>query len=318
MRNLLTALITAAVLIGTAFGQTYPSKLVRIVIPFGPGGSADFLARLVADRLQASLQQSVLVDYRPGGNYVIAADAVAKSPPDGYTLFMGMDAAMALNPLLYSKLPYDPERDFAPISHVASQPVFYVASSRAPVKSLPELIAYAKVNPGKLMYGTSSSLLMLTVEKIKLDSKIDMVNVPFKGSPAQLPSLLNGEIDFAVTVVIPYATYVKQGKLFGLATSGPKREFMLPNTPTVRELGYPELEFSLWYALFAPAGTPGAILEKLNTEVRKALSDPTTNERLVAAGLYPSASSPEQLRTLVRSDVERWGKVIKATGIKLD
>ncbi len=319
-RILFYTLLAVAMIAGSARGQTpaYPAKPIRIVISFPPGGSTDFLARLLAERMQAGMQQSVVVDNRPGGNSVIAAEVVAKAPPDGYTLFMAVDATMSLNPLLYSKLPYSPERDFAPISHIASQPLFLVAGPRAPARTFPEILAYARANPGKLNYGTSALLLMLAGEKIKLDSSVQMVHVPFKGSPGMLQALLAGDIDFCITAVMPYATYVKEGKLFGLATSGAQRERMLPATPTVRELGYLGLDFGLWNGLFAPAGTPAPILERLNAEVRKAWSDPAANERLIASGTYPSASTPEQLRALMRTDVERWSAVIKASGVKLD
>ncbi len=307
-------------LAGTAFGQTlaYPSKPVRIIISFPPGGSTDFLARILAERLQSGMQQTVIVENRPGGNSVIAAETVAKAAPDGHTLFMAVDSVMSLNPLLYSKLSYDPERDFVPISHVASQPFFMVAGPRSPVRDLPSLIAYARANPGKLTYGTSAMLQQLAGEKIKLDTKVDMLHVPFKGSPPMLQALLNGEIDFAITATTPYANYVKEGRLFGIATSGGQREMVLPTTPVMRESGFPDLEFGNWNGLYAPAGTPNIVIEKLNAEVRKAMSDPAVSARLIPAGIYPSASTPDQLRSLRRSDIERWGPVIRAVGIKLD
>ena len=307
-------------LAGTAFGQTlaYPSKPVRIIISFPPGGSTDFLARILAERLQSGMQQTVIVENRPGGNSVIAAETVAKAAPDGHTLFMAVDSVMSLNPLLYSKLSYDPERDFVPISHVASQPFFMVAGPRSPVRDLPSLIAYARANPGKLTYGTSAMLQQLAGEKIKLDTKVDMLHVPFKGSPPMLQALLNGEIDFAITATTPYANYVKEGRLFGIATSGGQREMVLPTTPVMRESGFPDLEFGNWNGLYAPAGTPNIVIEKLNAEVRKAMSDPAVSARLIPAGIYPSASTPDQLRSLRKSDIERWGPVIRAIGIKLD
>ncbi len=312
--------LVLSTLAGTAFGQTpaYPSKPVRIIISFPAGGSTDFLARILAERLQSGMQQTVIVENRPGGNSVISAEMVAKASPDGYTLFMAVDSVMSLNPLLYSKLSYDPERDFIPISHVASQPFFMVAGPRSPVRDLPSLIAYARENPGKLTYGTSAMLQQLAGEKLKLDSKVDMLHVPFRGSPPMLQALLNGEIDFAITATTPYATYVKEGRLFGIATSGGQREMVLPTTPVVREAGFPDLEFGNWNGLYAPAGTPTFILEKLNAEVRKAMSDPAVSARLIPAGIYPSTGTPEQLRTLRKSDIERWGPVIKAARIKLD
>lgn len=301
-----------------ALAQTYPSRPVRIVISFPAGGSTDLLARVLAERLATRLPQPVVVDNRPGGNSVIAAEFVAKSPPDGHTLFMAIDATISLNPLLYAKLSYDPERDFTPISHIASQPYFIVASAKAPARTFPELMAFAKGNPGKLSYGTSALLQMLIGEKLKMDQSVQMLYVPFRGSPPMLQALLANEIDFAITAVMPYATYVKDGKLFGIATSGARRENNLPSTPTMRELGFTDMEFGNWNGLYAPAGTPEPIVQRLNADVRAVLADPTTIERLNNAGIYPSASSPEELRALLRRDVERWSRVIRAANIKLD
>ncbi len=317
---LLCACLLWSLVIPPAHAQApaYPSKPVRIIISFPPGGSTDLLARLLAEKLQAGMQQSVIVENRPGGNFVIAAEAVAKSPPDGYTLFLAVDSTMSVNPMLYSKLSYDPERDFAPVSLVALQSLFMVAGPKAPARDLPGLIAYARANPGKLTYGSSAILQQLTGEKIKLDAKIDMLHVPFKGSPPMLQALLNGEIDFAITVTTPYSTYVKDGRLFGLVTSGAKREAALPSTPVMAEVGFRSLEFSNWTGLFAPAGTPDAIIEKLNAEVKKAMNDPSVAARLTPTGIYPSTGTPEQLRALRKGDVERWSGVIKAAGIKLD
>jgi tripartite-type tricarboxylate transporter receptor subunit TctC len=313
-------LLACAFFAGSTLAQApdYPARPVRIIISFPPGGSTDFLARMLAERLQAVTKQTFLVENRPGGNSVIAADAVAKAPPDGYTLFMAVDAVMSLNPLLYSKLTYDPERDFAPVSHVAAQPFFIVASARAPVRTFHELIAYAMANPGKLTYGSSAMLQQLIGEKIKQDAKVDMLYVPFKGSPPMLQALLAGDIDFAITSTMPYATYVKEGKLFGIVTSGAKREQLLPGTPVVKEVGLHDLEFGNWSALYAPAATPKGVIDKLNADVRKALADPAAIEKLSAVGIYPSASTPDELRRLLRTDVERWSRVIRTAGIKLN
>ena len=317
IRRLLAAFIAAG-LFATASAQPYPSRPVRIVIPLPAGSGTDFMARLIAARLQAGLQQAVAVDNRPGGNSIIAADAVAKAAPDGYTLLMAFTDAMALNPLLYATLPYNPERDFAPVSHVASQSFFIVAGPRAPHRTLPELLAYARANPGKLSYATSSVMAMLAGEMIKLDSSVQMLHVPYRGGPPALTAVLSGDVDFSISLVVPYATHVKDGKLFGLATTGVKREVLLPNTPTVRELGYTNLEFSLWNGLFAPAGTPPAVIKVLNDELQKVLVDPALTEKLIATGTYPGASTPDELRALMREDARRWGRVIKAAGVKLE
>ena len=301
-----------------AGAQDYPSKTIRIVIPFPAGGSTDFLARVLADRMQESMGQSVVVDNRPGGNYVIAAESVAKASPDGYTLFMAVDAAMSINQLLYSKLPYNPDKDFVPISQVGGQPLFIVASEKSPAKTFKDLMAYARANPGKLTFGTSSQIHMLAGEKLKLDTPLNMLNVPFKGSPPMLQALLTSEIDFSITAITPYANYVKQGKLYALAVTSPTRAVLLPDTPTVRELGFPELEFGNWFGLYAPAGTSKAIVDRLNTEVKKALSDPTARQKLITAGFDPVASSPENLQNLIKADLARFANVIKAAGLKIN
>lgn len=317
MRALLVAFMLA-IAPAAALAQAYPAKPVRIIISFPAGGSTDLLARVLAERLQVRFGQSFIVDNRPGGNGVIAAEAVAKAAPDGHTLFMSIDTVISLNPLVYSKLSYDPARDFVPIAHVASQPFFMVAAARAPAKSFNELLAYAKANPGKLTYGSSALMQQLTGKKLELDIGMAMLLVPFRGSPPMLQALLNNEIDLAITAVSPYANHVRDGKLFGIATSGAKREQLLPTTPTMRELGLAEFEFGNWNGLFAPAGTPDAIIDRLNTEVREGLGDQATIDRLVNAGIYPNPTSREGLRALVRKDVERWSKVIKAAGVKLD
>jgi tripartite-type tricarboxylate transporter receptor subunit TctC len=316
MRSLVVALAAFCASI-TAVAQDYPSNTVRIVISFPAGGSTDLLARALADDLQKRLKQSVIVENRPGGNGVIAADAVARAAPDGYTLFMAVDSVLSLNPLLYPKLSYNPDKDFAPISLVATQPFFIVAGPHSPVRSFDEMIAYARANPGKLTYGSSAILQTLIGEKLKLEKKIDMLNVPFKGSPPMLQALLSGDIDLAITAVVPYATYVPQGKLFPIVTSGHRREALLPSTPVVGEVGLRGWEFGNWSALYAPAKTPQPIIDRLNAEVRNATRDKALNDRLQTSGIYPEASSPEELRNLLRIDMDRWAEVIKASGFKV-
>jgi tripartite-type tricarboxylate transporter receptor subunit TctC len=313
----LLALMTMSFYSATANAQEYPSKTIRIVIPFPAGGSTDFLARMLAERMQESTGQAVVVDNRPGGNYIVAAESVAKAQPDGYTLFMAVDAAMSINQLLYSKLSYSPERDFVPISQVGGQPLFIVASEKAPVRTFKDLLAYAKANPGKLSYGTSSQIHLLAGEKIKIDTPVQMLNIPFKGSPPMLQALLTSEIDFSITALTPYANFVKQGKLHALAVTSSTRAVMLPDTPTVRELGFPELEFGNWFGLYAPAGTPKSIVERLNSEVRKALADPVAKQKLINAGFDPVASTPEHLQSLIKADLARFASIIKNAGLMI-
>lgn len=297
--------------------QPYPSKTVRIIISFPPGGITDVLARQLAQKLHENIGQSVIVDNRPGGNFIIAADAAAKAEPDGHTLFMAVDSTFTLNPLQSVKLPYDYQKNFAPISLVGLQSLFIVASAKAPGRSLAEVIAAAKANPGKVTFGSSALVAQLIGEQIKLAYGVDMLHVPFKGSPPMLQALLASDIDFAITTFTPYANYVKEGKLHGLAVTGAARDAAVPDSPTLAEIGKPELTYRLWFGMFAPASTPKPILERLNAEFVKVLADPVVRQRLTGAGVEPMSSTPEQMDRIVKDDLAKWSRLVKAAGIKL-
>lgn len=313
---LLSALLCLLIPVRAA-ADDYPSRTVRIIISFPAGGSTDVLARQLADTLSRNLGQQVIVDNRPGGGFNIAADAAAKAPPDGYTIFMALDATFTLNPLIYAKLPYDPSRDFIPISLVGFESNSIVASAKAPFKTFKAMVAYAKAHPGKVTYGTSALLAELVGEELKRVTGTNMVHVMYRGSPDMLQALLSGDIDFSITGILPYATYAKDGKLVALATTGTKRVVLMPDAPTVGELGYPTVGFRNWFALFAPAGTPAPIVNKLRTEVTKALADPDLRKRLLAADLEPAAGTPAQISSLITNDRAHWAQIIKATGVKL-
>lgn len=316
-RIVVTAFLGLLAVSQAANAQPYPSKVIRMIISFPPGGITDTLARVLTQKMGDSMGQSVIVDNRPGGNFVIAAEAAAKAAPDGYTLFMAVDSTFTLNPLQSAKLPYDLERNFAPISLVALQSLFVVASGKAPGRNFQELIAHAKANPGKVTFGSSALVAQLIGEQVKASTGVDMLHVPFKGSPPMLQALLSGDIDFAITTFLPYASYTKDGRLRGLAVTGTHREAPAPDTPTLAELGYPDLGYQLWFGLFAPAGTPRPVLDKLYAEVGKALTDPEARQRLISSGVDPAPSTPEQLGAMIKGDLEKWGRVIKAAGIKL-
>jgi tripartite-type tricarboxylate transporter receptor subunit TctC len=315
LKGLFTALLLALCL--PAAGQQYPSKTVRMIISFQPGGITDVVARQLAQKLSENLGQPVIVENRPGGNFIIAADAAAKAEPDGHTLFMAVDSTFTLNPLQSVKLPYDYQKDFAPISLVGLQSLFIVASAKAPGRTLMEVIAAAKANPGKVTFGSSALVAQLIGEQIKQAYGVDMLHVPFKGSPPMLQALLSSDIDFAITTFTPYANYVKEGKLHGLAVTGSARDANAPDSPTLAELGKPELTYRLWFGMFAPAATPKPILQRLNAEFVKVLSDPVIRQRLVSAGVEPMSSSPEEMDGIVKGDLAKWGKLVKAAGIKL-
>jgi len=297
--------------------QSFPNKNLRIVISYPPGGVSDLIARILAQKMQEGLGQSVIVDNRPGGNFVIASDVVAKSPPDGYTLYMVVDSAFTLNPLTLPKLPYVVERDFTPISMVALQTLFIVSSLKAPGKDFNDVMRYAKANPGKVSFGTSGFVNQMVGERIKVAMGIDLLHVPFKGSPPMFQALLTSEIDLSITTFTPYAGAVKDGRLRGLAVTGDQRAPLAPDTPTLAELGHKDLTYRQWFALYAPAGARKPVMDRLLKETARALNDPDLRQRFVAAGVDAAPNTPAQMAEVVRGDLEKWGKVIKVAGIKL-
>ena len=306
----LAAMIIA--LTSNAFAQQYPSKPLRLVHSFPPGGSTDLLARTVGQKVQESLGQNILIETRPGAGTNIGAEYAARQEADGYSVYLGIDATMVMNPWMSPKPNFDPIKDFAPISNLAVQCVMFVGSNKAPRKSLTELVAFAKANPGKLTISGSNVLTQLLGAQLKALSATDMVYVPYPGAPQQSQSLLAGDIDMAVVGVIPYATYIREGRMIGLATTGPKRDARLPDMPTVREAGYPGLEGCNWLALFAPAATPRPIIDRLNNEVVKALAAPDIRERLATSGMEASPTTPYKLGAMVKNDLAKWGPIIKA------
>ena len=313
----LVALATALGCAGGAQAQAFPSKNLRIVISYPPGGVSDLLARHLAQKLQDELGQSVIVDNRPGGNFVIASDLVAKSPPDGYTLYMVVDSAFTLNPLTLANLPYHVERDFAPISMVALQTLFMVANPKAPGKDFNDLLRYAKANPGRITFGTSGLINQMVGERIKVATGINILHVPFKGSPPMLQSLLVGDIDFSITTFTPYAGLVKEGKLRGLVVTGEERSPLVPDVPTLAEVGHKDLTYRQWFGLYAPAGVPKPVMDQLLKATAKSLNDPDLRQKFIAAGVDPAPTTPAQMAAVVRRDLLKWGKVIKAAGITL-
>jgi len=299
-----------------AFAQQYPARPLRMVHSFPPGGSTDLLARVVSQRMQESLGQNIIIETRPGAGTNIGAEYAARMEPDGYNLYLGIDATLVMNPWMSPKPGFDPVKDFAPISNLAVQCVMFVGSNKAPRKTLTELVAYAKANPGKLTISGSNVLTRMLGEQLKTLSGTDILSVPYPGAPQQSQALLAGDIDMAVVGVLPYATYIREGRMIGLATTGPKREGRLPDMPTVREAGYPGLEGCNWLALFAPSGTPRAVIDRLNAEVVKVLRMPDVREKLSSSGLDPSPTTPEELGAMVKTDLMKWEPIIKAAGVK--
>jgi len=310
--------IAAALFAALAGAQSFPTKNLRIVISYPPGGVSDLLARNLAQKLAENLGQGVIVDNRPGGNFVIASDLVAKAPPDGYTLYMVVDSAFTLNPLTLSKLPYNVERDFAPISLVALQTLFMVANPKAPGRDFNDLLQYAKANPGKVTFGTSGFINQMVGEQLKVATGINLLHVPFKGSPPMLQSLLVGDIHLSITTFTPYAALVKEGKLRGIVVTGDQRSAMVPDVPTLAELGHKNLTYRQWFGLYTTAGVPKPVMDQLIKATSKSLNDPDLKQRFVAAGVDAAPTTPAQMSEIVKGDLAKWSKVIKVAGIKLE
>ncbi|MGE0876828.1 MAG: Bug family tripartite tricarboxylate transporter substrate binding protein [Burkholderiales bacterium] len=316
------AMLALALLVagGSAVAQPWPSRPVKVIVSFPPGTTPDTVARVVAPRLQDALGQPVIVENRAGAGGNVAADLVAKSPADGYTLLVSTNAAVATNKVLYDNLPYDPERDLAPISLLATAPQVLVAHTSIPARSFNEFIAYLKQNPGRLSYGTtgSGSAAHLTMELLKADAKVFIVHIPYRGFPQAVTDMLSGNIQTMFAIVPGMLPHIKAGKMTPLAVTALKRSRLLPDVPSVKELGYPQLESLAWIGLLAPAKTPQGVIDRLSAETQKALGLPESRRILTNAGFDVAGTSPAAFRAWQQSEIAKWGKVIRATNAKPD
>jgi len=316
------AVLSAAFLSGAsagAFAQAYPNRPIHIVAPFPAGGGYDFLARLVGQEMSKTLGQPVIVENKSGANGNIGTDAVAKAAPDGYTLLMGGNSPLAMNVGLYPKLPYDPIKDFEPISRVATQPNLLAVHPKVPVASLAELIQFAKANPGKLTYASNGngSPQHLAAEQLKRMAGIDMLHVPYKGAAPNMSALLAGEVSLAFNIILLPLPHVQAGKLTGLAVASSKRSPLAPNIPTMTELGYP-IDIDTWYGLLAPAGTPGEFITKLNAETVRVLNLAELRERTRSQGIELAGSTPEEFAAFMKTDIAKWTQAIREMRITID
>ena len=305
-----------------ADAQNYPSRQIRFVVTFPPGGTTDILAREIGGRLQEAWKQNVSVDNRPGGGGNIGADIVAKAAPDGYTLLLGTNGTHAINPALYLKMPYDAVKDFAPITLIASVPNIFISHPSCPPRTIKELVALAKKQPGKLAYASSGTgtAQHLSVELLKSLTGIDMVHVPYKGASPAVQAVLGGETPISCPS-LPSAgisSHIETGRLIGLAVTGAKRAPTVPKVPTMIESGYPTFDVVTWFGVLTSAGTPPEVVAKLNTEIIRILGMPAVKERLNAQGIDINTSTPEQYLDYIKSEGERWAKVVKQAGAKLD
>jgi len=298
----------------------YPNKPLRLIVPFPPGGSTDIIGRIVAQRLSEKLGQQIVVDNRGGAGGTIGTDAAAKAPPDGYTLAVGTTSTHAVAPGAYSKLGYDPIKDFAPVSLVAVTPYLLVVNAQVPAKSLKEFVNLAKSQPGKLNYASAGagSTTHLAMEMLKDAAAINMVHIPYKGNgPAEIAVLAN-EVQAIFGSMPALLQQVKANKLRPLAVGTARRSPAVPDVPTVAELGYPGFEAALWLGIVAPAGTPARVLERLARELSAIVAAPDFREAMDKNGAEPISNTPGQFATLIRQEADRYGKVVKALGIKLD
>lgn len=304
----------------SGFAQSYPARPVRLVVPFTPGGTTDIVGRIAAQKLTEAWEQQVIVENRPGAGGALGVDFVAKSPPDGYTLITGHIGTFGFGPSLYSRLPYDPIRDFAPITLFSTVPNMLVVNASLPVKNVKQLLALAKAHPGELNYGSagSGSASHLAVEYFKLLSKTDITHIPYKGTSPLVTDLIAGETSLTITGVTPLYPHVKSGRLRALAIGSSKRIALLPDLPTIAEAGVPGYESTTWFGFLAPAKTPGDVITKLNAELLKILKRPDVRERLAADGGQPVGTTPEQFGSHIKAEIERWATVIKKAGVHIN
>jgi tripartite-type tricarboxylate transporter receptor subunit TctC len=297
----------------------YPTKSIRLIVPFAPGGSNDIMARLVGHKFSESLGQQVVVDNRGGASGIIGTDIAAKAAPDGYTLLM-MSLTLAVNPSLFSKLPYDTDRDLTPMTLVASAPLMLVVHPSLPIKTVKDLIAYARTDPGKLAFGSGGpgSTPHLAGEMLKLMAGVQMTHVPYKGGGPALVDLVGGQIQLMLENIPSTLPYAKSGKLRAVAVTSIKRSALVPDLPTLDEAGLKGYEIVGWNGLFAPAGTPRSIVARVHGETSKALGEPDIKSRLAALGAEGIGSGPEEFKAFVQAEIRKWAGVVKDAGLKVE
>jgi tripartite-type tricarboxylate transporter receptor subunit TctC len=314
------AFLAAVFTVQIAQAQSWPNKPIRLVVPFSAGGNTDIVARLFAQELSKTLGQPVVVENKPGASGNIGADAVAKSPPDGYTLVMGTVGTHAINASLYKKMPYDAIKDFAPVTLLASVPNVLVVPVSLPVKSVKELVAYGKANPGKLSFASSGvgTSIHLSGEMFRTTTGIDMTHIAYKGSAPAVTDLIAAQVQLMFDNLPTSLQYVKAGKLRALAVTTAKRIEALPDVPTMIESGFPGFETGSWFGVFAPAATPKDIIARLNTELLKIAQTPEMQQKLLQSGAEPVGKGSEEFTAYVRSETTKWAKVVKDSGATAD
>ncbi len=310
-----------AALAGTnAFSQAYPSKPIRLIVPFPPGGSTDFFGRVTAQRLGQTLGEQVLVDNRGGAGGNIGTELAAKSPPDGYTLLLGHTGTLAINPALYAKVPYDPVRDFSPVSLVATTALVLVSHPSLPAKTVKDLISLARTRPGQINYATggNGTGTHLSAELFKTMARVDITHVPYKGSGPAIVSVIAGETSILFTPIPAVVGHVKAGRLRAIGVTDVRRSDVLPNVLTIAEGGLPGYESTLKFGLLTPAGAATQIISTLNRAVVKSMGTSDARDQLAKEGAEPTVSTPEEFRTVILSEMKKWAAIVKSSGARVD
>lgn len=319
-RSLALTLVMGGFGMGTANADNYPSRSIRIVVPFAAGGTSDLVTRILGQALSTELKTPVVVDNRPGAGGNIGSELVAHSTPDGYTLLMGTVATHGINATLYKKMPFDPVKDFAPVSLVASTPSVLEVTPSLPVKSVQELIAYAKAHPGKLYFGSAGngSSHHLAGELFDTMAHVKMTHVPYRGTAAAVTDTISGQVQVIFDTLPSAIPFVKSGRLRALAVTSPQRDPSLPDLPTISESGLPGYEVGSWYGLLAPAGTPAPIVEKLSKVVAQLVRRPDIKQKLLERGATPVGDTPAEFASYINSELKKWAPIVRASGARVD
>jgi tripartite-type tricarboxylate transporter receptor subunit TctC len=317
-RSLLAGLAAGAALAPPAFAQTFPSRPIRLVVGYSPGGGNDLIARIVATRLQETMGQTVLVDNKPGAQSIVAAELVAKAPADGYTLLVAPSGPMTINPAVYAKLPYAPERDFAAVSLLAEFPLLLVVGAEQPVKTVGELVEYGRANPALANYASSATPFQLASELFNQRTGSRFQHIPYRGSGDAVQAVAAGQVLMTIADTGPVAGPLKAGKLRALAITAAERNPALPDVPTMKEAGIADMEIALWTGIVAPAGTPADVVATLNRAIQQALALAEVKTAMAAIAVEPRGTTPEAYGELIKRDAARWKAVATAANIKLE
>ncbi len=319
LRQVFAALALAA-FAAAAPAQDYPAKPIRLIVPFPPGGGTDIAARTVANKLSETLRWTFVVENKPGAGGNLGVEQAVKSPPDGYTLVIGQTSNLAINPALYAKLPYDPLKDLSPIALIVSAPVVLVVAANSPYKSLGDLLAAARRDPGAVTFASpgNGTVSHLAGELLQRASGVKFTHVPYKGAAQAMTDLLGGQVQSFMSSVPSALAQIKGGRLRAIAVTSAKRAAEMPEVPAIAESGYAGFDATTWYGLLAPAGTPAAVIKRLNAEVNRALGMPDVSGRLAAEGGEVLGGSPERFASLLKVDHAKWGRIVKESGAKVD